>query len=54
MSICPNEHVHFRLLALRDQDREWVLVLLAELLTFLVVPSNPCRSRQAPASPTRG
>ena len=41
MAICPNEHVHFLLLALRDQDREWVLVLLAELLTSLVVPSNP-------------
>ena len=41
MAICPNEHVHFLLLALRDQDREWVLVLLAELLASLVVPGNP-------------
>ena len=41
MAICPNEHVHFLMLALRDQDREWVLVLLAELLTWLVVPGNP-------------
>ena len=40
MAICPNEHVHFLLLALRDQDREWVLVLLAELLASLVVPGN--------------
>ena len=40
MAICPNEHVHFLLLALREQDREWILVLLEELLTFLVVPGN--------------
>ena len=48
MVICPNEHVHFLLLALRDQDREWVLVLLAELLASLVVPGNPLP--QSPSS----
>ena len=41
MAICPNEHFHFLLHALRDRDREYVLVLLAELLTWLVVPCNP-------------
>ena len=41
MAICPNEHFHFLLHALRDRDREYVLVLLAELLTWLVVPGNP-------------
>ena len=41
MAICPNEHLHFLLMALRDRNREWVLVQLAELLTFLVVPGNP-------------
>ena len=48
MTICPNEHVHFLLLALRDQDRDAVLVLLAELLTSLVVPGNPLP--QSPSS----
>ncbi len=48
MALCPNEHVHFVLLALRDQDREWVLVLLAELLASLVVPGNPLP--QSPSS----
>ncbi len=41
MAICPNEHFHFLLHALRDRDREYVLVLLSELLTWLVVPCNP-------------
>lgn len=41
MAICPNEHMHFLLHALKAQDRESVSVYLAELLLWLVVPSNP-------------
>lgn len=41
MAICPNEHMHFLLHALKAKDRESVSVYLAELLLWLVVPSNP-------------
>ena len=41
MAICPNEHFHFLLLALRDQDRQGVMLYLAELLAWLVIPGNP-------------
>lgn len=41
MAICPNEHMHFLLHALKTQDRESVTVYLAELLLWLVIPSNP-------------
>ncbi len=41
MAICPNEHMHFLLHALKTNDRESVSVYLAELLLWLVVPSNP-------------
>ena len=41
MAICPNEHMHFMLLALKDQDRTSFSIYLAELLLWLQVSSNP-------------
>ena len=41
MAICPNEHMHFLLQALKDRDREVFSIYLAELLLWLQVPSNP-------------
>ena len=41
MAICPNEHFHLLLQALRDRDRDYTLVLLAELLASLLLPGNP-------------
>lgn len=41
MAICPNEHMHFLLLALKDQDRTSFSIYLAELLLWLQVPCNP-------------
>ena len=41
MAICPNEHMHFLLLALKDQDRISFSIYLAELLLWLQVPGNP-------------
>lgn len=41
MAICPSEHMHFLLQALKDKDREGFSIYLAELLLWLQVPSNP-------------
>ena len=41
MAICPNEHMHFLLQALRDRDREVFSIYRAELLLWLQVPTNP-------------
>ncbi len=41
MAICPNEHFHFLLHALQEQNRDWTLSCLADLLAWLVVPGNP-------------
>jgi hypothetical protein len=44
MSICPSEHMHFLLQALKDKDRAGFSIYLAELLLWLQVPSNPMPS----------
>jgi hypothetical protein len=41
MAICPNEHMHFLLHALKSQDRESTSIYLTELVLWLLVPSNP-------------
>ena len=41
MAICPNEHMHMLLQALKDNDRVSVSVYLAEMLLWLAVPCNP-------------
>jgi hypothetical protein len=41
MAICPSEHMHLLLQALKDKDRESVSIYLAEMLLWLVVPGNP-------------
>lgn len=41
MPICPSEHMHLLLQALKDQDREVFSIYLAELLLWLQVPCNP-------------
>jgi len=41
MAICPSEHMHLLLQALKDNDRESVAVYLAEMLLWLVVAGNP-------------
>lgn len=41
MGICPSEHMHLLLQALRDNDREGVTIYLAEMLLWLVVAGNP-------------
>ncbi len=41
MAICPSEHMHLLLQALKDNDRESVTVYLAEMLLWLVVAGNP-------------
>ena len=41
MAICPSEHMHFLLQALKDKDREAFSLYLAEMLLWLQVPSNP-------------
>lgn len=41
MAICPNEHFHFLLHALQEENRDWTLSCLADLLAWLVVPGNP-------------
>lgn len=41
MAICPSEHMHFLLEALKDKDREAFSLYLAELLLWPQVPGNP-------------
>jgi len=41
MAVCPSEHMHLLLQALKDNDRESVTVYLAEMLLWLVVAGNP-------------
>lgn len=41
MTICPSEHMHLLLQALKDQDREVFSIYLAELLLWLQVSGNP-------------
>ena len=41
MAICPSEHMHFLLHALKDNDREAFNICLTELLLWLQVPGNP-------------
>ena len=41
MAICPSEHMHLLLQALKDNDREGVTIYLAEMLLWLMVAGNP-------------
>jgi len=41
MAICPSEHMHLLLQALKDNDRESVTVTLAGMLLWLGVAGNP-------------
>jgi len=41
MAICPSEHMHLLLQALKDNDREGVTIYPAEMLLWLVVAGNP-------------
>ncbi|GAV36673.1 hypothetical protein ROTAS13_04361 [Roseomonas sp. TAS13] len=41
MAICPNQHMHLLLQALKDRDREVFTITLAELLLWLQVSGNP-------------
>lgn len=41
MAICPSEHMHFLLHALKDNDREAFTIYLVEMLLWLQAPGNP-------------